>query len=72
MMITMQQAIDLGGAHPCDPNQHLRPGELPVWRPGLLRHEHKFDEVETNTFQCSECGYTTIIESPEPGEGECH
>lgn len=80
MKITTLQAIDccevpLESLHPCDINRSLSAGELPVWRPPALRHEHCFIELSTDFFECSECGYQVLIEtreSPDMGEGECH
>ena len=47
---------------------NLRDNELPVWRPYEYRHEHKFDEIARDNFECSVCGHRIIIQSPNPGE----
>ena len=77
MKIITQQAIDLCEAplatlHSCDINKSISKGELPVWRPPSMRHEHNFEQLSANLFECKECGYQVLIERPDQGEGECH
>ena len=73
MMITTAQAIKLWLASmpTVDIKQWLSVGELPVWIPPALRHEHNFEQLSANLFECIDCGYQVLIERPDAGEGEC-
>lgn len=52
----------------CDRNLPFKVDELPVWRPYVHRHEHKYEEVTPTRFICADCGHYLVIDSPLEGE----